>query len=146
MTKVTNDTNDSQAVTGGDITKYRTLCGTHQVFVTRSSRSQVCGIAKYDVWWQNSSASDLERVKRIGRYLVGKPRAECLFHWQQSGELEACSDADWRGDNVTRRSVSVGVIRRGGHGLKVWTKKQQVMSLCTAESELYAAAKTASEG
>ena len=35
---------------------------------------------------------------------------------------------------------------RGGHCLKVWTKKQQVVSLSAAESELYAAVKTASEG
>ena len=35
---------------------------------------------------------------------------------------------------------------RGGHCLKVWTKKQQVVSLSAAESELYATAKTASEG
>ena len=32
------------------------------------------------------------------------------------------------------------------HCLKVWTKKQHMVSLYTAESELYAAAKTASEG
>ena len=35
---------------------------------------------------------------------------------------------------------------RGGHCLKVWTKKQQVVSLSTAEGELHAAVKTASEG
>ena len=35
---------------------------------------------------------------------------------------------------------------RGGHCLEVWTKKQQGVSLSTAESELYAAVKTASEG
>ena len=34
----------------------------------------------------------------------------------------------------------------GGHCLKVWTKKQQVVSLSSAESELYAAVKTAPEG
>ena len=89
---------------------------------------------------------DMERVKRIGRHLVGKPRARCWFRWQQSGELEAYSDADWRGDKATRRFVSAGVIMRGGHCLKVWTKKQQVVSLSSAESELYAAVKTASEG
>ena len=46
----------------------------------------------------------------------------------------------------TRRSVSTGVIMRGGHCLKAWTKKQQVVALSSAESELYAAVKTASEG
>ena len=92
----------------------------------------------------NPSVSDLERVKRIGRYLVGMLRAECLFRWQQSGEREA--DADEGGDKVTRRSVAGGVIMSGGHCLKVWTKKQQVVSLSTADSELYASVKTASEG
>ena len=32
------------------------------------------------------------------------------------------------------------------HCLKLWTKKQQVVALSSAESELYAAVKTASEG
>ena len=94
----------------------------------------------------NPSVCDMERVTRIGRYLVGKPQVECLFRWLQSGELEACSDADWRGDKSTRRSVSAGVLMRSGHCLNVCTKKQQVVSLSTAESGLYAAAKTASEG
>ena len=44
---------------------------------------------------------DMERVKRIGRYLAGKPTAKCWFRWQQSGELEAYSDADWEGDKAT---------------------------------------------
>ena len=83
----------------------------------------------------------LTRVKRTGRHLVGKPRTECWFRWQQSGELEAYSDADWRGDKSTRRSVSAGVIMRGGQCLTVWTKKQQEVSLSTAESQLYAAVK-----
>ena len=89
---------------------------------------------------------DMDRVKRIGRCFVGKPRARCWFRWQQSGELGAYSDADWGGDKATRRSMSAGVIMRGGHCFKVWTKKQQVVSLSTAESKLYAAVKTASEG
>ena len=33
-----------------------------------------------------------------------------------------------------------------GHCLKVWTKKQQVVSLSTSDSELFAAVKAASEG
>ena len=53
--------------------------------------------------------------------------------------------ATWS-DKATRRLASAGVIMRGGHGLTVWTKKQQVLSLFSAESELYAAVKTASEG
>ena len=50
------------------------------------------------------------------------------------------------GDRATRRSVSAGVILRGSRCLKVWTKKQQVVALSSAESELCAAVKTASQG
>ena len=82
---------------------------------------------------------DMERVKRIGGHFVGKPRARCWFRWQQSGELEAYSDVGWGGVKATRRSVSAGVIMRGEHCLKVWTKKPQVVSLSSAESELFAA-------
>ena len=48
---------------------------------------------------------DMERVKRIGRDLVGRPRQSAGSAGQQSGELEAYSDADWGGDKATRRSV-----------------------------------------
>ena len=81
-----DDTNDSQALTGGDITKYRALVARISYLTQdrpdlKFAAMQVCcAMAK-------PSASDPHRVKRIGRYLVGKPRAECLFHWQQSGEL-----------------------------------------------------------
>ena len=43
---------------------------------------------------------------------------------------------------ASRRSVSAGVILRGSRCLKVWTKKQQVVALSSAESELCAAVKT----
>ena len=139
-----DDANERQALSGGDIARYRELVAR----ISNSSQDRpdlkfasmrvCCAMAK-------PSVRNMERVKRIGRYLAGRPRAKCWFRWQQSGELEAYSDADWRGDKATRRWLSAGVIR-GGHRLKVWTKKQQVVSLSSAESELYAAVKTGSEG
>ena len=140
-----NDDPDSQALANGDITRYRALVAriSHlsqdRPDLKFASMQVRCAMAR-------PTMRDMERVKRIGRYLVGKRGARCWFRWQQSGELEACSDADWRGDKAARRCVSAGVIMRGGHCLKARTKKQQVVSLSTAESELYAAVKTPSEG
>ena len=103
-----DDANDSQALTGGDITRYRALVARisylsqHRPDLKFASM-QVCStMAK-------PSVRDMERVKRIGRYFAGKPRAKCWFRWQQSGKLGAYSDADWRGDKATRRTVSAGV-------------------------------------
>ena len=140
-----DDADDSQALTGGDTTRYRglvariTYLSQDHPDLKFASMRVCCAMAK-------PSMRDMECVKRVGRYLVGKPRAKFWFRWQQSGDLEACSDADWGGDRATRRWVSAGVITRGDHCLKVWTKKQQVVALSSVESELYAAVKTASEG
>ena len=84
-----DDDNDSQALTGGDITWCRAL-------VARISYlSQDRPDLKFASVRAKRSVCDMERVKRIGRYLAGKPRAKCWFRWQQSGELEAYSDAGW---------------------------------------------------
>ena len=139
-----DDDPDSQALTYGDITRNRALVARISYLsqdrpdLKFASMHVCCDMAK-------PTMRDMERVKRIGRHLVGKPRARCWFRWQHSGELEAYSDADSGGDKATRRSVA-GVIMRGAHCLKVLTKKQQVVALFSAESELYAAVKTASEG
>ena len=136
---------DSEALTRGDITKFRALVA-HIIHLSPDRPELKFAVLQQCCSMANPSASDVERVQRIGRYLVEKPRAECLLHWQQSGELEAYSDADRRGDKVTWQSVSAGVITRGGHFGKVWIKKHQVVSLSNAGSELYAAVKNRVRG
>ena len=112
-----DDTNDSHALTGGDITKCRALVA--RISYLPQNRPDLKFVATQVFAKASPSVSDLERVKKIGKYLVGKPREECLFRWQQTDELEAYPDADWGGDKATRRSVSAGVIMRSGHCLKV---------------------------
>ena len=79
-----DDAVDSQALTGGDITRYRALVARISYLsqdrpdLESASMRVCCAMAK-------SSMRDMECVKRIGRYVVGKPRAKCWFRWQQSG-------------------------------------------------------------
>ena len=88
--------------------------------------------------------SGLKRIKRNGSNLAGKSRAECLFHWQQS---EWAGTAFRRG--LTRwqshSTIEVSWSEKEGHCLKVWVTRQQMVSLSTAERELYVAVKTATE-
>ena len=89
-----DDAIDSQALTGGDVTRYKALVARIRYLsqdrpgLKFASIRVCCAMAK-------PSVRDLACVKSIGRYLVCKPRAKCWFRWQQSGDLEACSDADW---------------------------------------------------
>ena len=69
-----DDASDSQALTGGDITKHRALVARISYLsqdrpnLKFASMQVCCAMASLSVL-------DMERVKRIGRYLAGKPRA-----------------------------------------------------------------------
>ena len=83
-----SDVNDSQALTGGDITKYREPVA--RISFLSKDRPDLKFVSML-----MPVVADLNLVQRIRRYFMGRPRAECLFHGQQRGELEMYSDADW---------------------------------------------------
>ena len=68
------------------------------------------------------------------------------FKWGEADDLvEGYGDSDWAGDRVSRKSTSGGVIRWNGDVLKGWATKQQTIALSSAEAELYAMTRTASQ-
>lgn len=90
---------------------------------------------------------DIQPLKRIGRYLEAYPVCVMRYDWQdEPKEVEMYSDSDWGGDTVTRRSTSGGAMMRGGHLLLTYSRTQQVVSLSSAEAELHAMCRAASEG
>ena len=61
---------------------------------------------------------DLRKLRRLGRYLKGRPRLVVDFKWQEPcGVVKAMSDSDWAGCRRTAKSTSGGVIMRGAHYL-----------------------------
>ena len=55
---------------------------------------------------------DWQRLKRLGRYLKGKPRIQQVYRWQPSPTvLRVYSDADWAGCKETRKSTTGGVYK-----------------------------------
>ena len=87
-----------------------------------------CAMAK--MW-----VRDVECVKRIGRYLVGKPRpnvgssGNSVVTWRPTQMLTG-GEGEGGGDRATGRSVPGGVITRGSHCLKVWTKNNRWWRCC----------------
>ena len=85
------------------------------------------------------TTGSLRRLKRIGKYLQGKPRAVWMFKLQEdTGCLDVSTDANWAGCRKSRKSTSGGTIMRGSHCIKTWAKTQAVIAKSSAESELYA--------
>ena len=72
-------------------------------------------------------------IKRIGRYLIGRPRAVLKYEWQsRESPCLGFSDSDWAGCRKTAKSTSGGVIVRGTHFLKGWSRTQPCITLGSA--------------
>ena len=92
------------------------------------------------------TAKDAERVRRLVRYLKGKPRAVAWYRYQDDpGRVDGFTDSDWAGCRATRRSTSGGCILYGSHYLKGWSKTQSARALSSAEAELYGIVKMSAE-
>ena len=87
-----------------------------------------------------------DKLRRIGKYLAGRPRLVWVFKLQDAQHTANVSvDANWAGCKRSRKSISGGAMLIGSHGIKVWSKTQAVVARSSAESELYGAVRGASE-
>ena len=94
----------------------------------------------------NPTRDDKKKVKRLARYILGRPRLVSRFDFQQEGKvIDGYSDSDWAGCRRTARSTSGGVILVGSHCVKSWSSMQRRVTLSSGEAELTAAIKMASE-
>ena len=54
----------------------------------------------------------LSGLKRLARYLVGRPRMVWAYPWQQEENVTTFSDSNWAGCKRTARSTSCGIVMR----------------------------------
>ena len=89
---------------------------------------------------------DLKKLRRLGRYLVERPRMIIEFNYQKNeGTMYGYSDSDWAGCKRTAKSTSGGCMLLGGHCIKSWSSTQKSITLSSAEAELVAAVKMSAE-
>ena len=91
--------------------------------------------------------SDEVKLKRLLRYLAGRPRGVYRFRFQHAPDEVTCFvDSDWAGCSKTRKSTSGGAIVRGSHCLAAWSRTQSCVALSSGEAELGALVRGATEG
>ena len=96
----------------------------------------VCTCARFQ---SAPKESHFMAVKQILRYLVYTPNLGRWYPKGSSFKLVGYSDSDWAGDKVDRKSTS-GSCQFLGRSLVSWSsKKQNCVSLSTAEAEYIAA-------
>jgi hypothetical protein len=119
-------------------TLYRSMIGS-LMYLTASRLDimfAVCQCARYQA---NPKTSHLHAVKRIFRYLKGKPRFGLWYPKDSPFDLHAFSDSDFGGCDIDRKSTSVGCQFLGDRLIAWQCKKQQTVSVSTADAEYVAA-------
>jgi hypothetical protein len=98
-------------------------------------------------WMSRPTQTALEMVKRIGRYLMRRPRVVQQFVQQtEPSVLTVACDSDHAGCVLTRRSTTGIALYHGKHLLKASANTQSVIALSSGESEFYAIVRGTSVG
>ncbi|GJY87411.1 putative ribonuclease H-like domain-containing protein [Tanacetum coccineum] len=122
-----------------DVHLYRSMIGS-LMYLTASRPDimfAVCACSRFQV---TPKTSHLHAVKRIFRYLKGKPKLGLWYPRESSFDLVAYSDSDYGGANLDRKSTTGG-CQFLGHRLISWQcKKQTIVATSTTEAEYVAAA------
>ena len=139
------DDTSNPPMAGSDATAYRALTARLN-FLSQDRPDIQYAVKEVSRYMSAPRTKDMEPLKRIGRYLLSKPRATFLYEWQrQPAELTSFSDTDWAGCRSTRKSTSGGIVVHGSHYIKSWSRQQNLVSLSSAEAELYGVVKASSE-
>ncbi|GJU45179.1 putative ribonuclease H-like domain-containing protein [Tanacetum coccineum] len=97
----------------------------------------VCACSRFQVTPKTSHLSD---VKRIFRYLKGKPKLGLWYPRVSSFDLEAYSDSDYARANLDRKSTTRGCQFLSRRLISWQCKKQTIVATSTTEAEYVAAA------
>jgi hypothetical protein len=127
-----------------DQTKYRSMIGS-LMYLTASRPDilfSVCQCARYQA---NPKDSHLSAVKRIFRYLKGRPKLGLWYPKNSEFDLYAFTDSNYGGCEFDRKSTSAGCQFLGDRLISWQCKKQQTVSTSTAEAEYVAASACSSQ-
>ncbi|GJR85692.1 putative ribonuclease H-like domain-containing protein [Tanacetum coccineum] len=84
--------------------------------------------------------SHLNSVKRIFKYLKGKPNLGLWYPRESSFDLEPYSDSDYVGANLDRKSITDGCQFLGNRLISWQCKKQTIVATSTTQAEYVVAA------
>ena len=96
---------------------------------------------------KSPNEADMKDLKRLGRYLVGKPRVVNVFYPQRETRIiKIHCDSDHAGCLVTRRSTTGYTVSIGRRCIKHGSNLQGTISLSAGESEYYALVRASAIG
>ncbi|GJZ88515.1 putative ribonuclease H-like domain-containing protein, partial [Tanacetum coccineum] len=122
-----------------DVHLYRSMIGSLMYLITSRTdiRFAVCACARFQV---TPKTSHLLAIKRIFRYLKGKPTLGLWYSRDSPFELVTYIDSDYAGATQDRESTTGGCQFLGNRLISWQCKKQTVVATSTTKAEYVAAA------
>ncbi|XP_040375507.1 secreted RxLR effector protein 161-like [Rosa chinensis] len=121
-----------------DQTLYRSMIGS-LLYLTASRPDISFSVGVCARYQANPKESHLKAVKRIIRYVSGTSNYGVVYIFDSNVEIAGYTDSDWAGNVDDRRSTSGGCFFVGNNLVSWHSKKQNCVSLSTAEAEYIAA-------
>ena len=121
-----------------DQTLYRSMIGS-LLYLTASRPDISYSVGVCARYQANPKESHLKAVKRIIRYVSGTTDSGIMFTFDSNVEIAGYTDSDWAGDADDRKSTSGGCFFVGNNLVSWHSKKQNCVSLSTAQAEYIAA-------
>ncbi|GKD99133.1 hypothetical protein Tco_1383030 [Tanacetum coccineum] len=90
-----------------DVHLYRSMIGS-LMYVTASRPDIMFAVRACSRFQVTPKTSHLSAVKRIFRYLKGKPKIGLWYPRESTFDLESYSDSDYAGENLDRKSTTGG--------------------------------------
>ncbi|KAI3744594.1 hypothetical protein L1987_57678 [Smallanthus sonchifolius] len=115
------------------------------MYLTASRRDIMFAVCLCSRFQSQPKESHMIAVKRIFRYLKGKPRLGLWYSKKQSFDFKAYTDSHYGGCNFDRKSTSSGCQFLGDRLVSWQCKKQATVSVLTCEAEYIAAASGCSQ-
>ncbi|GKE62534.1 putative ribonuclease H-like domain-containing protein, partial [Tanacetum coccineum] len=122
-----------------DVHLYRSMIGS-LMYLTASRPDIMFAIYACSRFQVTPKTSHLHAIKRIFRYLKGKPKLGLWYPRVSSFDLEAYSESDYAGENLDRKSITEGCQFLGRRLISWQCKKQTIMATSTTKAEYVAAA------
>ncbi|XP_019173231.1 PREDICTED: uncharacterized protein LOC109168701 [Ipomoea nil] len=124
--------------TSVDPTMYRSMIGS-LLYLTASRPDIMVSVGMCARYQADPKESHLKAVKRIIKYVKGTINYGIWYSSDTNLNLAGYSDADWAGNADDRKSTSGGCFFIGKNLVAWLSKKQNSISLSTAEAEYIAA-------
>jgi hypothetical protein len=127
-----------------DQSLYRSMIGS-LLYLTASRPDISFAVGVCARYQAEPKMSHLNQVKRILKYVSGTSDYGILYSHGEDTRLLGYCDADWAGSADDRKSTSGGCFFLGSNLISWFSKKQNCVSLSTAEAEYIAAGSSCSQ-